>query len=49
MQLAKRFEALVRKDTRFELCNEVVVSISNQIQIREGDLSQRSWQVFKLY
>lgn len=48
MQLAKRFEALVRKDTRFELCNEVVVSASNQIQIRGGD-SQRSWQVFKLY
>lgn len=27
VQLAKRFEALVRKDTRFELCNEVVVSV----------------------
>ncbi|XP_050577231.1 aromatic-L-amino-acid decarboxylase-like isoform X1 [Bombus affinis] len=30
VQLAKRFEALVRKDSRFELCNEVVVSDSRR-------------------
>ncbi|KAK1134068.1 hypothetical protein K0M31_011853 [Melipona bicolor] len=27
VQLAKRFEALVRKDARFELCNEVVLGL----------------------
>ena len=40
VQLAKRFEALVRKDARFELCNEVVVSDRETIWT-EGRLRTR--------
>lgn len=31
LALAKQFEALVKKDSRFEVCNEVVVNNNNWI------------------
>lgn len=51
VQLAKRFEALVRKDSRFELCNEVVVSDSRRQYEDSSDLRLgiKVYRVTKFY
>lgn len=38
INLAKRFESHVRKDRRFEVCNDVIVSIIAEVSFRWGKL-----------